>query len=118
MLFTVFGSNGLLHFIKLAPPSTAFGVEFQAAVNDSHFMVLIFVLQLIAGLLLLVDFFVPLALVVLAGILTNILLYHVTMDPSGIWKGIVATILWFGAAQNYRANFCGLFPPRATPTPG
>jgi putative oxidoreductase len=52
---------------------------------------------------------------VLAGILTNILLYHVTMDPAGIPPGLVATVLWFVTAVSYRANFRGIFVARAEP---
>lgn len=82
LMFAIFGANGLLHFLKLPPPTSALALQFQGAINDSHFMVVVFSLQLIAGLLLLAGRFVPLALIMLAGILTNILLYHMTFAVS------------------------------------
>jgi putative oxidoreductase len=117
LMFAIFGANGLLHFLKLPPPTSALALQFQGAINDSHFMVVVFSLQLIAGLLLLAGRFVPLALIMLAGILTNILLYHMTMDPGGSVPGIVGALLWFFAAQNFRESFRGLFEPQAGPAP-
>ena len=58
--------------------------------------------------------FVPLALVVLAAILVNILNFHITMEPSGIGPGLLATLLWFVVASGYRAYLAPLFVARAT----
>ena len=78
-------------------------------------MVLIFLLQLVCGILLLVDRYVPLALVVLAAIIVNILNYHVTMDPGGIVPGLVATVLWFITAIAFRAAFRGVLDAKPYP---
>ncbi len=118
VMFTVFGANGFLHFLKQPPPSSAFAMQFLTAVSGSGFMILIFALQLVAGLLLLADRFVPLALVVLAAILINILNFHLTMDPGGIAPGLVATVLWFIVAFGFRANFRALLTPNAERTNG
>jgi hypothetical protein len=117
LLFTVFGSNGFLHFITPPPPSTAFAMQFMSAAAQSHFLVVIFLFQLVAGLLLLAGRFVPFALVVLAAVLTNILDYHLTMDPAGLAPGIVATVLWFVTALGYRESFRGLFAMGSEPAP-
>jgi len=116
LIFTVFGANGFLHFIQ-GMPSEPLAVQFLTAVSTSHFIVLIFLLQLIAGILLLVDVYVPLALIVLAAILTNILDYHLTMDPGGIGPGLLSTVLWIVTAQKYRGNFRGLLAMKAEPAP-
>jgi putative oxidoreductase len=107
LIFTVFGANGFLHFIPAVPPATAFGAQFLMVAFASHFMVLIFLLQLVAGI----------SLVVLGAILTNILNYHITMDPGGIGPSLASTVFWILVAQNYRGNFVALFSmnPRAQP---
>jgi putative oxidoreductase len=79
----------------------------------SHYIMPIFLLQLIAGILLLVNRFVPFALVVLAAILFNILLFHITMDPKGIGLGVFAAILWILVFLRYRSTFRSIFS--ATP---
>lgn len=115
VMFTVFGANGFLHFIPVPPPSTLFGQQFMMASAQSHFFVLIFLFQLVGGILLLAGRFVPLALVVLAGVLINVLDYHLTMDPAGIGAGLLATIFWFVTAWKYRAALSGLFVANAQP---
>jgi uncharacterized membrane protein YphA (DoxX/SURF4 family) len=116
-LFTVFGANGFLQFLKQPPPSSAYAMQFLTAVSGSHYMALIFLLQLLAGIALLAGRFVPLALLVLAAIIVNILDFHLTMDPSGIGPGIVSTILWLVTAQAYRGHFRGIFTTNADARP-
>ena len=70
-------------------------------------------LQLIAGLLLLFNRYVPLAVAILAPIIFNIVLYHVLMAPSGIPLAIVASILWIIVAYPVRSVFGGLLEARA-----
>ena len=114
LLFTVFGLNGFFHFLPQPPPTNPLALQYFGAVSASHYLVLIFLLQLLCGLLLLAGRFVPLALTILAGIITNILLYHVTMDPKGIGPGILVTILWLLTFVEYRTSFRELLS--ATPS--
>jgi putative oxidoreductase len=104
-LFVVIGLNGFFHFLPMPPPPSSLAIEYFTAVTVSHYMVPVFLLQLISGILLLANRFVPAALVVLAAILFNILLFHITMDPKGIGLGAFATILWVLVFLSYRANF-------------
>jgi putative oxidoreductase len=104
-VFTVIGLNGFFHFLPMPPPANPLALQYLTVVTASHYMVLIFLLQLIAGLLLLANRFVPLALTLLAAVLFNILLYHITMDPKGIGLGVFAAILWLLTFSAYRTNF-------------
>jgi putative oxidoreductase len=115
LLFTVFGANGFLHFLKPPPPSSIHAMQFFTVVTVSHYMVLPFLAQLIGGLLLLADLYVPFALVMLAAVLVNIWDFHLTMDRPGVVPAVIATLLWVVAALPYRANFRGLFAQKADP---
>lgn len=108
LIFTVFGLNGFLNFIHQPPPANPLAIQFFTSVSVSHFAYVFFALQLIAGLFLLTGFFVPLALVILAAELVNILTYHVTMDPGGLVPGLVATVLWLLVFANFRGSFTGV----------
>ncbi len=109
LMFTIFGLNGFLHFIPAPPPHDPLALQFLTVMSASHYMAPVFALQLIGGLLLLSGFYVPLALTILAPILVNIWLFHLTMNPSGIGPGIFATLLWFLVFASVRSNFDGLF---------
>jgi putative oxidoreductase len=115
LLFTVIGLNGFFHFLPQSLPSNPLAVQYLTVVIASHYMVLIFLVQLISGLLLLANRFVPLALTLLAAILFNILLYHITMDPKGIGLGIFATLLWLLTFPAYRTHFRSILSPKPQP---
>ncbi len=115
LLFTVFGLNGFFHFLPQPPPASPLALQYLVTLSVSHYFAPIFLLQLICGILLLSDFFVPLALTFLAGIIFNILDFHGTMDPKGIGPGIFVAILWMLVFLRHRASFAPIF--RAKPEP-
>ena len=112
LMFFVFGLNGFLHFIP-APPIPGLAGTFLGAMIQSHFIFFVAGVQVIAGALLLINRFVPLALALLAPVLANILVFHLTMQPAGLPPGIFATILWIILAWKFRAYFTPLFVQKA-----
>jgi uncharacterized membrane protein YphA (DoxX/SURF4 family) len=108
LIFVVFGLNGFLNFIP-APPMEGVAGAFIGALISSHYVYLVCGVQLIAGILLLVNQFVPLALAVLAPVMANILTYHLTMQLNGWPLALFTTILWAILAWRYRAHFASLF---------
>jgi hypothetical protein len=110
-IFLVFGLNGFLHFIPASPPSGTAG-QFVGALFVSHYLVPIFLLQVISAVLLLLNRYVPLALTLLAPIIVNILLFRALMLPSGLGLAIVVTVLWIVVFLSVRSAFGGLLQPR------
>jgi putative oxidoreductase len=111
LIFVVFGLNAFLNFLH-APMPTGLAGQFMGALFMSHFFVVPFGFQILGGLLLLAGRFVPLALVILAPILVNILTFHLTMAP-GILPGLVCTVLWFIIFAGHRSAFAGILDPKA-----
>ena len=111
LIFLTFGLNGFLHFIPASPPSGTAG-QFVGALFVSHYLVPIFLLQIISAVLLLINRYVPLALTLLAPIIVNILLVHILMLPSGLPLALVVTALWFIVFLSVRSAFAGLFQQR------
>jgi hypothetical protein len=70
-------------------------------------------LQIAGGLLLLVNRFVPLALVVLGPVIVNILCYHAFLNHAGAPLAIAVTVLWFVVFYGHRQYFSGIFVQRA-----
>ena len=62
-------------------------------------------LQVLAGVLLLLNRFVPLALFVLGPIVLNILFFHFFMDPGGIPRALFVLVLWVLAALGFPDMF-------------
>ena len=110
-IFLVFGLNGFLHFIPMPPPSGTAG-DFMMALYVSHYLVIIFLLQLIPAVLLLINRFVPLALTLLAPVIVNIFFFHAFMAPSGLPLAVFVTLLWILVAVGVRSAFSGLLQHR------
>ena len=109
LVFIVFGLNGFLHFLPMKPPSSEMAMQYFTVMSASHYLVFVFALQLIAGVLFLFPRTVPLALSIAGPLIVNILLFHVLMDPGGIAPGLVVTALWFVIYWQFRAAFHGIF---------
>ncbi|MCU1321280.1 MAG: hypothetical protein JWM43_929 [Acidobacteriaceae bacterium] len=112
IMFTVFGLNGFLQFIHQPPPTNPLALQFFIAISATHFSAFFFAVQLVAGLLLLSGYFVPLALVLLAAEIYNILAFHLTMAPATIGPGLLAAILWVLVFLKYRRSFDGILGAR------
>lgn len=113
LMFTVFGLNGFLHFIPSPAFPPGYLMDFFTAISGSGFYIMIFGVQLICGLLLLSNQYVPLAIVALAGVLVNILTFHATMNPQGFPTALIALVLWFLTAWPIRAQFAPIFARKA-----
>jgi hypothetical protein len=108
VIFLLFGLNGFLNFIPLPPPAGIAG-QFMGALYVSHYLWVIFAFQVIAGVLLLVNRYVPLAVAILAPVLVNILTFHASMAPSGLPLALFVTVLWAVIFADVRSAFAGLF---------
>jgi len=115
LMFVVFGLNGFLHFIPQPPMEASDMTTFSMLLFRSHYMVPVFALQLIGGLLLLIGRFIPLALTLLGPVIVNILITHIVFQPSGLPPGIVAAVLWLVVFFAYREYFAGIFAADAKP---
>ena len=95
LAFVVFGLNGFLHFMPMGEPPTpdSPAAHFFAAVATTGFMNVVFVCQLVGGLLLLLNFLPVLGLTILGPVIFNILLFHLTIMPKGIFPGVAVAVM-------------------------
>ncbi len=111
LAFTVFGLNGFLHFLP-APLLPGLAGQFMGALYGSNYHAVVFGTQLVGGVLLLSNRYVPLALTLLGPVIVNILSFHLFLDRGGIAPAIVVTLLWFVVFSQVRSSFAGLFVAR------
>ena len=112
LVFVVFGLNGFLHFIPGQLPPGLAG-QFAGAMHQSHYDLVVSAIQVIGGVLLLVNRYLPLALTLLGPVIVNILLFHALLFPQGLAPGVVVAALWLILFFRYREYFSGLFVQRA-----
>ena len=118
LLGLVFAGVGVLpFFIHNPPPQPGLGGELNNLFYQSHWVLFIGFAQLVAGLLLLTNRFVPVALIIMAAFLYNSYAFHITVMPMGLPAPIVVTILWLLVALQYRDVFAPIFRARPTVAP-
>jgi uncharacterized membrane protein YphA (DoxX/SURF4 family) len=120
LLFFVFGLNGFLNF--LPQPSTPMpqgAVAFIGALMSSGYMLpLISGTELVVGILLLANRFVPLALALLAPVVVNILAFHLFLAPTGAGLAVVVLALEVYLAWAYRKAYRPMLAVRSAPGNG
>lgn len=118
LMFFVFGLNNILHFIPMPPMPPSDATTFSTIMMAHGWMTFVGVIMTIAGLLLLVGRFVPLALTLLAPIIVNIVLYHVLLMPHGYIPAALATVLEIVLLIAYWRSFAPLLVPDPKPDTG
>src|SRR5687767_5973021 len=89
LIFVVFGANAFLQFMPPPPPMPPAAATFVGGLfSAGYFLILLKVTEIVAGLLLLSNRFVPLALVLLAPIVVNIAGFHLLLAPAGAGMAI------------------------------
>jgi len=114
LVFLVFGANGFLNFIPSGPMPSGLAGQFITVLFQSHYVLVVSAVQLVGGAMLLVNRYVPLALVLLGPVIVNILLFHLLLDRTGLPIAIVVVILWGILAFRHRQHLSGIFVQRTS----
>lgn len=93
LILIVFGANKFLNFMPM-PELTGGAADFMAALGKTGYMFpTIGAIEVVAGLFLIFNKWVPFALVLIAPLAVNMLLYHITFDLAGIGGAAVVSLL-------------------------
>ncbi len=117
LIFTVFGLNGFFHFLPVQPMPGAAGAFIGALLATKYMFPLIKSVEVAAGVALLANRFVPLALVLLAPVVVNIALFHAVLAPSGIGMALVIVALGLYLAWSHRHAYRPLLQSRPERAP-
>jgi len=93
LIFLIFGLNLFLQFLPQPPMPPAAGEFFGALAKTGYFIPMLGATQVISGALLLTGIAVPLALVLLAPVIMNILLFHLFLAPDGLPLALIVVAL-------------------------
>jgi uncharacterized membrane protein YphA (DoxX/SURF4 family) len=110
LLFTLAGV--LPFFMTSPPPQPGLAGTFNEIFIHSHWALFVGAAQIVIGVLLLANRFVPIALIMLAAFLYNSFAFHITMAQSALPAPIIVLALWLLLALKYRSNFAPLVRAR------
>jgi hypothetical protein len=117
LAFTTFGLNLFFNFIpQPETPMPENAMAFAGALAKSGYMMqLIGVTQLVVGVLLLVNRFVPLALALITPFLVNSVAFHVFLERSGLPMALVFAVLTAYLAWAYRHAYRPMLAAKVDP---
>jgi hypothetical protein len=115
--FVVFATNYFIPFLPAQDPPPAEALPFLGSFSSSGFLTLVKVIELGAGLLLLSNRFVPLALALLAPIIVGIVAVHLLLVPAGTPIAVVFLALELVIAWGYRRAFAPMLRAVVAPDP-
>lgn len=114
LAYFVFGLNGFLNFIPVPPNIPPAAVAFSTALfQTGYFFPFLKGTEVAFGLLLLLGFYVPLSLVVLAPITLNIVLFHFFLAPEGMYLQWVMLGMHLFLGWAYLSSYPGILKAKA-----
>ena len=93
LIYVVFGLNFFFQFIPMPPPPEAMGAFFGALMSTGYMMYVVKAIEIVCGVLLIANLFVPLSMILLAPITINIFLAHIFLAPAGLPMAIGMVVL-------------------------
>lgn len=100
-----FGLNKFFDFVVFVPETEA-AVQYLQALEVTKTMLLVAILEIIAGISLLINKFGALFMVILISISVNAVLYHATLEPSTIPGSLILIVfnivMLYGYKDQYR----------------
>ena len=111
-LFLFAGVNHIHSFFPPQPLPPGPVGQLEGGMMATGFMLMVGICEVLPALLLLANRFVPLALLVLAPIIFNIIVINFMMSPMSIFFGILLIALWCLTAWRVRSVFFPLVRPK------
>lgn len=106
LMLVVFGLNKFLNFMPMPPMPDAAGEFMGALAKSGYIMPIVAIVEILAGIALFANKFVPLALVILFPVLLNAFLFHLFLDVAGIGGALFAIgmniFLFFTHKDSYK----------------
>ena len=117
-LLIFWGLNALFSFMP-EPPMIEKAMVFRKVLDDSQYiMPMIVGFELVAGLLLIINRWVPANHIIILPVTSNIFLFHLVLNPTGIGGGLIALTLNSLLIVVYQKHYRSLLTARALPDMG
>lgn len=100
----IFGLNKFLNFIPF-PPMEGDGATLMTIYGTSGFFKIIGVLEVLGGLALILNKYVPLSLTILISIMFNAFIFHALHDMGGIGGAVLGMVLGLLLVYAYKDRF-------------
>jgi len=108
LVLIIFGANKFGHFMP-SPELTGDAATFMGALFGAGYFTILGVLEIVIGLLLILNKWVPFALVLLAPLVVNFLIFHLKYNMEGIGPAAIVSLLTIVLLYANKDKFKTLF---------
>ena len=115
LAFLVFGLNGFLGFLPMPEHAGESGAFLGALAATGYMFPLIKGTEVVVGLMLVTNRFVPLALTLLAPVMVNIVAFHAFFEPTSLGMPFALLALQLFLVWAHRDAFAAVLSARAEP---
>ena len=112
LIFAVVGANHLFNFLPQPPPPPGIAGQYFKILMSTGYIYAVGICEVVPGILLLVNRFVPMALLILGPVIVNIFLTGVLISKTALPAGIVLSVLWILTAWRVRSVLVPMLRPR------
>jgi len=109
LILVVFGANHIYSFMPAMVLPTPAGNFMMAMMATGYFFKFVGITQLIVGLLLITNKWVPFALIVLASMAINMLFFHLFLAPAAIGPAAIVSLITILLIYDNWASYKTLF---------
>jgi putative oxidoreductase len=110
LIYLIFGLNFFFHFIPMpAPGKDAAGAFEGGLFGAGYFFPFMKVIEILSGIMLLVNKYTALFLLIIFPVTLNIFLFHAFLEPSGIPMGGAMLLLNLFLGYAYRKYYEPIF---------
>ncbi len=103
-----FGLNKFFHFMDTGADMSPEGGAYFAALASAKVMTLVAIVEIAAGLALIIDKFGALMALILMSISINAVLFHATLEPGSIAGALILLVLNIIVLFGYKDKYQGL----------
>jgi len=108
LMLIIFGINKYLNFMPAPENMTEPASDFMKAMMDTGYLFkFIGLVEIVSGFLLIINKWVPFALLIIAPVILNIIMFHLILDVADILPGAIIFIL---LVYLFRANWSEFLP--------
>jgi uncharacterized membrane protein YphA (DoxX/SURF4 family) len=107
-------SGGINNFLARNPVSNPSpeGDWFLGVLQQTGYLLqTLAITEILAGVLLVSGYFIPLALALFAPVMVNILLFHAFLQFAGVEAALITAVLYFYLVYVHRHRFAGVLSP-------
>ena len=102
-----FGANKLFHFMDPPPPPDE-AIGYWAALTVTKTMTVVAIVEIAAGIALLLNKYAALMMIILMSVSVNAVLYHLALDSANIIMAVVLIVLNIVMFYNYKDKYKNL----------